>query len=356
MKAGIIGLPQTGKKTLFSILTGAQPSSHSDQKKILIGTADLRDLRFDKLVEMYRPRKEVRARIDLALLPKIERETIVRGDIFKDILDLDAICHVVRAFEDDVVYHAEGSVDALRDIEMINSELLLHDLVFVETRLERLAVAIKKVKDENQLKERDLLERMKTHLESEQPLRLMEISPEDDLLLRSYPFITRKQMVLVLNVADDALDGSDLIERLAPLCARERMEIMQVSARLEAEVAALDSEEERHEFLTELGIRHSALEQLSVLCIKALGLISFFTVGEDEVRQWLVRAGASAPEAAGVIHSDLQRGFIRAETFKYADLMEHGDEAGLKAAGKIYLKGKDYTVEDGDILNIRFKV
>jgi len=356
MKAGIIGLPQTGKKTLFSILTGTQPSSQTDQKKILIGTADLRDPRFEKLVEMYQPRKQVHARIDLALLPKIERETIVRGDVFQDILDLDAICHVVRAFEDDAVYHAEGSVDALRDIEMINSELLLHDLVFVETRLERLAVAIKKVKDENQVKERDLLERMKTHLESEQPLRLMEISPEDDLLLRSYPFITRKQMVLVLNVADDVVEDSGLMERLAPLCARERMEVMQVSARLEAEVAALDSEEERREFLTELGIQHSALEQLSTLCIKALGLISFFTVGEDEVRQWLVRAGASAPEAAGVIHSDLQRGFIRAETFKYAELMEHEDEAGLKTAGKIYLKGKDYTVEDGDILNIRFKV
>jgi GTP-binding protein YchF len=356
MKAGIIGLPQTGKKTLFSILTGAQPSAQSDQKKILIGTADLRDPRFEKLVEMYQPRKQVRARIDLALLPKIERETIVRGDVFKDILDLDAICHVVRAFEDDAVYHAEGSVDALRDIEMINSELLLHDLVFVETRLERLAAAIKKVKDDNQLRERDLLERIKKHLESEQPLRLMEIAPEEELLIRSYPFITRKQMVLVLNVADDALEDSGLLERLAPLCARERMEVMQVSARLEAEVAALDSEEERREFLTGLGIQSSALEQLSSLCIKALGLISFFTVGQDEVRQWLLRAGSSAPEAAGVIHSDLQRGFIRAETFTYADLMEHGGENALKSAGKIYLKGKDYIVEDGDILNIRFKV
>ena len=356
MKAGIIGLPQTGKKTLFSILTGAQPSSQTDQKKVLIGTANLRDPRFEKLVQMYQPRKEVQARIDLALLPKIERETIVRGEVFKDILDLDAICHVVRAFEDDAVYHAEGSVDALRDIEMINSELLLHDLVFVETRLERLAIAIKKVKDERQLKEQELLERMKTHLEAEQPLRLMAIAPEDAQLIRSYPFITLKEMVLVINVGDDALEDTSLIERLAPLCARDRMEVMQVSARLEAEVAALESEDERREFLTGLGIQHSALEQLSALCIKALGLISFFTVGTDEVRQWLLRAGSFAPEAAGVIHSDLQRGFIRAETFKYADLMEHGDENALKSVGKMYLKGKDYIVEDGDILNIRFKV
>jgi len=356
MKAGIIGLPQTGKKTLFSILTGAQPGAQTDQKKAVIGTADLRDPRFDTLVEMYRPRKEVHARIDLALLPKLERETIAKGDVFKDIVDLDAICHVVRAFEDDAVYHAEGSVDALRDIEMINSELILHDLVFVETRLERLEAAIKKVKDEAQLRERDLLGRMKEHLEAERPLRLMQISAEDDLTIRSYPFITRKEMVLALNVGDDALESTALMERLAPLCERDRMEVMQVSARLEAEVAALESEEERREFLTGLGIEHSALEQLSSLCIRALGLISFFTVGEDEVRQWLLRAGSHAPEAAGVIHSDLQRGFIRAETMKYAELMEHGDEHALKAAGKMYLKGKDYIVEDGDILNIRFKV
>lgn len=356
MKAGIIGLPQTGKKTLFSILTGAQPSAQTDQKKVLIGTADLRDPRFEQLVTMYQPRKQVRARIDLALLPRLERETIARGDVFKDIVDLDAICHVVRAFEDDAVYHADGSVDALRDIEMISSELILHDLVFIETRLERLAVAIKKVKDERQIKEQDLLNRMKIHLEAERPLRLMAIAPEEEQLIRSYPFATRKEMVLALNVGDDALEITDLLERMATVCSRDRMEVMQVCARLEAEVAALDSEEERREFLTGLGIRHSALEQLSALCIKALGLISFFTVGEDEVRQWLLRAGSSAPEAAGVIHSDLQRGFIRAETFKYADLMEHGDENALKAAGKMYLKGKDYLVEDGDILNIRFKV
>ncbi len=356
MKAGIIGLPQTGKKTLFSILTGAQPSAQADQKKTLIGTADLRDPRFEKLLSMYQPRKQVRARIDLALLPRLERETIARGDVFKDIVDLDAICHVVRAFEDDAVYHADGSVDALRDIEMISSELILHDLVFIETRLERLAVAIKKVKDERQIKEQDLLNRMKVHLEAERPLRLMEIAPEEEQLIRSYPFITRKQMVLALNVGDDALESTDLLERMATVCSRDHMEIMQVCARLEAEVAALDSEEERREFLTGLGIKHSALEQLSALCIKALGLISFFTVGDDEVRQWLLRAGSSAPEAAGVIHSDLQRGFIRAETFTYADLMEHGDENALKSAGKMYLKGKDYIVEDGDILNIRFKV
>lgn len=356
MKAGIIGLPQTGKKTLFSILTGAQPGVQSDQKKAVIGTADLRDPRFDALVEMYRPRKQVHARIDLALLPKLERETIAKGDVFRDIVDLDAICHVVRAFEDDAVYHAEGSVDALRDIEMINSELILHDLVFVETRLERLEAAIKKVKDEAQLRERDLLGRMKEHLEQERPLRLMPVAAEEELMIRSYPFITRKEMVLVLNVADDALEDTGLLERLSPLCARDRMEVMQVSARLEAEVAALESEEERREFLTGLGIERSALEQLSTLCIKALGLISFFTVGEDEVRQWLLRSGSCAPEAAGVIHSDLQRGFIRAETMKYAELMAHGDEQALKAAGKMYLKGKDYIVEDGDILNIRFKV
>ncbi len=356
MKVGIIGLPQTGKKTLFQLLTGQPPAEHGDGRKPLIGTADIQDSRFDRLVSLYAPRKEVRARIDLALVPRLERETIARGDVFKDIVDTDAVCHVVRAFRDEAVYHVDGSVDAVRDVEMVNGELVLHDLLFIETRLERIEANLKKIKDEKQAREKDLLERMKHQLENDVPLRCMPLDAEDDLLIRSYPFITRKQMILAVN-ADEADLGSDrLIEQLSAVCKKDSMAAMLVSARVESEVAGLDSEEERAEFLQDLGVREPALARLSRLCIKALGLISFFTVGADEVRQWLVRNGATAPEAAGAIHSDLQRGFIRAETMKYRELAEHGDEAALKAAGKLYLKGKDYIVEDGDLLNIRFKV
>jgi len=356
MKVGVIGLPQTGKKTLFQILTGTEVREKSGAPKPVPGTADILDDRFDRLISMYSPKSEVRARVDLVLLPKIEQETIARGDIFRDIVDVDAICHVIRAFEDEAVYHAEGSVDPLRDAEMVNSELLLHDQIFVEKRIARIREMVKKIKDENQVKELILLERMLVHLEQEKPLRLMEISSDEDSLIRSYPFITRKEMILVINVSEDALQNSALLESFSELCLFQKMEVMQVSAKVESEVALLDLEEEKKEFLEELGIKETALGLLTRLCIKALGLVSFFTVGEDEVRQWLVRKHSSAPKAAGVIHSDLERGFIRAEVIKYDELMELGSEAEIKKAGKLSVQGKDYIVEDGDILNIRFKV
>jgi GTP-binding protein YchF len=355
MKVGMIGLPQTGKITLFQILTGNK-APEGGVTKPLPGAADILDKRFDTLVAMYEPKKNVRARIDIVLLPKIEQEAIKKGDIFRDIADTDAICHVVRAFEDEAVYHVNGSVDPLRDIDMVNSELIMHYLIFIEKRVEKLTQSIKKIKDENQQKELDLLLVMKDHLETEKPLRLLELSAEDEAMIRSYPFITKKQMILALNVAEDMINETTLIDSLRERCDREKMEVMQVSAKVESEIALLDNEEEKEEFRKDLGIKESALETLTSLCLKALGRISFFTVGKDEVRQWLLRKNSPAPEAAGVIHSDLQRGFIRAEVFKYDELMEFKDEAGLKKAGKVYVNGKEYIVEDGDILNIRFKV
>lgn len=321
-----------------------------------MGTADILDPRFDMLVHLYTPKKEVRAKIDIGLLPKLEKESIAKGDIFKDIIDMDAICHVVRAFEDEAVYHVDGSINPLRDVDMVNAELIFHDLFFIEKRLERIESTLKKMKDEKQHKEQALLFKMRRHLENEKPLRLLELTHEEDMLIRSYPFITRKQMILVMNVADTDLSSDALLQSLTGRCEKDKMEAMLVSAKVEAEIASLESEEEKKEFLQGIGITEPALGQLTRLCLKALGLISFFTVGEDEVRQWLVRKGSPAPDAAGVIHTDLQRGFIRAEVMKYCELLEHKHEAGLKAAGKLYVKGKDYIVEDGDILNIRFKV
>lgn len=356
MKVGIIGLPQTGKLTLFQIVTGTKGPEHGGVSKPLPGTADILDTRFDTLVSMYEPKKEARARIDLVLLPKMEQESIAKGEIFRDIADTDAICHVVRAFEDEAIYHVDGTVDALRDIDMVNAELIMHDLIFIEKRVEKLEVALRKLKDETQQKELELLIKMKGHLEEEKPLRLLDLVPDEEILIRSYPFITRKQMIVVLNIAEDAIGNTDLLEQLQERCEKEKMEAMQVSAQVEAEIALLDTEEEKEEFRNDMGITEPALEKLTSLCLKALGLMSFFTVGKDEVRQWLLRKDSTAPEAAGVIHSDLQRGFIRAEVFKYNELMEHGDESALKKAGKVYVNGKEYIVEDGDILNIRFKV
>ncbi|MDD5422723.1 MAG: redox-regulated ATPase YchF [Candidatus Omnitrophica bacterium] len=357
MKIGIIGLPQVGKKTLFEILTTHKPTENEvASNKPIKGVAQIRDGRFDKLVSIYKPKKEVRARIDVETLPKIEKDSISKGDIFTDINELDAICHVVRAFQDESIYHVSGSVDPKRDIDAINSELLLHDLIFVEKRLERLEKTIKQTKEEAAIKESEMLVRLKEHLDKELPLRLLEFSQDDEKATSSYPFITRKEMIIVLNVSEADLKDNSLVEKLKGVYKALKIEIMQVSAKTEKEIAELETEAERKEFLSALGVEEPAINVLTRSLIRALDLISFFTVGQDEVRQWTVRARSTAPEAAGAIHSDLQKGFIRAEVIKYADLMAAGSEDKLKAEGKLYLKGKDYIVEDGDIINIRFNV
>ncbi|MFA6320425.1 MAG: redox-regulated ATPase YchF [Candidatus Omnitrophota bacterium] len=357
MKIGIIGLPQVGKKTLFELLTNHKPSEKElVSGKPIKGVSEIRDPRFDRLVTIYKPKKEVRARIDIETLPKVEKDTIAKGEIFADINELDAVCHVVRAFKDDSVYHVDGSVDARRDIDFVNSELILHDMIFIEKRMERLEQKIKVTKEEASIKERDVLLKLKAHLDKTLPLRLLDLTNDDKKFITSYPFVTLKDMIVVLNVSEDSLKDTKELNQLKSELAPIRIDVMQVSAKVEAEIAGLGSDEEKKEFLGALGIEEPAINLLTRVCIKALNLISFFTVGEDEVRQWLIRKGSSAPEAAGAIHSDLQKGFIRAETMKYADLIALGGEDKLKEAGKFYLKGKDYIVEDGDIMNIRFNV
>lgn len=356
MKLGIIGLPQTGKKTLFELITGTPvPSGPADAQKSLSGVASIRDARFDDLVRRYNPRKQVPARIDLELLPKLEDNTIREGAIFRDIATMDALCHVVRAFDSGTVYHARGSVDPLRDIEAVNAEMSLHDLLFIEKRLERIAKSAKK-KDDATQREEELLLAFRAHLETDVPLRTMEIAEADRKVIVSYPLITLKKLLVVLNVSDgDAADGA-LLSSVNDRFAGQRMAVMQVSAKLEAEIAALESATERAEFMRDAGIAEPALEILSRLAMEALGLMSFFTVGSDEVKQWLITRGSTAPEAAGAIHSDIQRGFIRAEVIKYRDLVELGSEDAIKKAGKLGVMGKDYAVDDGDIINFRFNV
>ena len=357
MKIGIIGLPQTGKKTVFTLLTGHKLSENEAASgKPIKGVAEIRDKRFDRLVEIYKPKKSVRARIDVELLPKLEKDAIQKGDIFEDIADASAICHIVRAFADDSIYHVDGSVDPKRDIDNINSELILHDLIFIEKRLERIDKKIKQTKEEASIKERDILMKLKAHLDKELPLRLLELGEDEYKAVSSYPFITLKTMIIVLNVSEDDLKKNDLMEKFERDYKNIKLEAMRVSAKVESEIAELKTEEEKSEFLDAIGIEEPAIDILTRLCIKSLNLISFFTVGSDEVRQWTVRRGSAAPKAAGAIHSDLEKGFIRAEMMKYDDLVTLGGEETLKSTGRFYIKGKDYIVEDGDILNIRFNV
>ena len=349
MKLGIIGLPQTGKKVLFELLTGTKDN---ETQKSVSGIAAMKDLRFDKLVEMYKPKKEVPARIDIKLLPKIELSSDKNADFFREIADVDALCHVVRVFKNESIYHVSGSINAPRDITSINSELLLNDLIFIEKRLEKIDKDRKKKDDKRLKEEQDLMNKFKGHLESELPLRLLTLEKEEEALISGYPLLTLKKIMVLLNVDD--LDSSLLTE----LCEKfkdQDIDFMLISALLEKEIAALDYED-RAEFMKDAGITESALNQISAHSMKLLGLISFFTVGKDEVRQWLIRKSSSAPEAAGAIHSDIQRGFIRAEVTKYNDLIEFGNEEGVKKAGKFYVMGKDYIVEDGDIINFRFNV
>lgn len=357
MKIGFIGLPQTGKKTLFELLTNHAPSEKElASGKPIKGIAEIKDPRFDKLVAMYSPEKNVRARIEIEALPKLEKESIAKGDIFKDIEDADALCHIVRAFKDDSVYHAEGSVDPKRDIDMVNAELILNDMIFIEKRLERAEKKVKETKEEAVMQEKEFLGRIKAHLDKNMPLRTMECTADDKKALVNYPLITQKAMILVLNVSEGDVQDHALAQRSAGEYKDLKIDVMQVSAKVEAEISKLESEKEREEFIKALGIEEPAINALTRMCLKTLNLISFFTVGQDEVRQWTVRAGSTAPEAAGAIHTDLQKGFIRAEVMKYNDLITLGSEEKLKEAGKFYVKGKDYVVEDGDIVHIRFNV
>lgn len=357
MKIGIIGLPQTGKKTLFSLLVGpAALSGHGDGRQPARGVADVQDGRFDRLVALYKPKRQVRARLEVVLLPAIEENTLSQGEALKDLSEIDAYCHVVRAFPDDSVYHIWGAPDPRREVEFVHNEMVLHDLVFIEKRLERIEKNLKKGKDDRAEKEQALLTRFRGALEREEPLRRLELSDEEAALVSSYPFLTRRALIVALNVADDAVGDTTLRDELTGAFAGLGGSMVQIAVRAESEIAQLDSDEERTAFMADLGIDDPALHLLTSRCVDALGLQSFFTVGEDEVRQWFVRRGALAPEAAGAIHSDLQRGFIRAEVMKYDDLMAAGSEDKLKTAGKYYLKGKDYAVADGDILTIRFNV
>ncbi|HOE26498.1 MAG: redox-regulated ATPase YchF [Candidatus Aureabacteria bacterium] len=357
MKVVVMGLPQTGKKTLFELLarrplSAAELSFH----KPVVGIVEIRDPRFDRLVSLYRPEKIARARIEIELLPALNREDLAKGTVFKRIAEADAICHVVRGFEDDTVYHVDGAPDARRDIAAVNAELILHDLVFADTRLGRIEHALKKKADDAALREKVLLEKIKAHLEGERPLRTLPLSPEERRMISGYPFITGMQMIVALNVSEKAILDRGPLDQIAAQCRAAGIHAMAVSAKVEAEIARLESEEERAAFLDASGIAEPAVDALTRLLLSALDLVSFFTVGPDEVRQWLVRRGSAAPAAAGVVHSDMERGFIRAEVIRYDDLAALGSENAVKEAGKEYLKGKEYVVQDGDILAIRFSV
>lgn len=335
MQIGIIGLPQAGKRTLFQLLTSLHPGGGSK------GLAEVGDPRLNKLAELYSDKKKIPAVIDFLLLPALTNDSEHNQTLFKSLEETDAICYVIRAFKNETVFHIDGSIDPLRDIQRIDNELLLKDLSFVELRLERLDKAS------------PLLLNFKATLEEGRSLFSLSLSPDEEKLIAGYPLLTFKKKLIVLNVDEDKLSDSDLIKKIE---SNENVGVVQISAKIEQELFQLESKEEQEEFLKELGIDEASTHKIGRVSYQILGLISFFTIGKNEVRAWSIRRGTLAPQAAGKVHSDIERGFIRAQVIKYADLLRLGSKQAVEKAGLALLKGKDYQVEDGDIIDFRFNV
>lgn len=366
MKVGIIGLPSTGKTALFNALTHGHAATEFGGKRVEanVGMIPVPDARFDHLVGEYHPKKITPASIEVidgAAPIGLEMHKDKFGtDFFTGIRAVDALIHVVRAFENAVVPTPEGGLDPLRDVRKVNDELMLADLTLVETRLERIDKGLRNRKvDPNspQAAERDLMNKIQAHLEENKPLAELDLTPDERKYIRSFDFLTLKPMIIIANVDEGHTDEVDsaLLAGLRGYCRQEGLELIELAANIEMEIAQLPEEEEK-EYLDALGITEPARTKVVQSAYRALGLLSFFTVGEDEVRAWTIDKGDTAVDAAGKIHSDLARGFIRAETLAYDDFVKAGSWQAAKDAGLVRLEGKEYIMHDGDIINIRFKV
>ncbi len=357
MKLGLVGRPKTGKSTLFNLLTGAAVATSrfdAGRAELHTGIARVPDPRVDRLSALFRPRKTTYASfevVDLAGIAKGERA----GLEAKEFRDADALLHVVRGFADPVL----GLPDPQADTAELELELLLADLEVVERRLERLEASLKRRRVEADAREQALLGRLREALEAETPLRALDLSADDARTARGFMFLSRKPILHCVNLDESAVaEGERVVERfgLEALAGRPHTRIAWVSAPIEGEVAQLEGEEQRA-FLAALGLQEPALPRLLGECYALLGLISFFTTSEDEVRAWTIPAGTRAQDAAGAVHSDMARGFIRAEVVAFADMVAaDGSWTELRARGQIRLEGKDYIVQDGEICHFRFNV
>lgn len=357
MKLGIIGLPNSGKTTLFNALTRSSlPTGAATSGMFEVHTAVVQvpDVRVDRLKAMYNPRKTTYTQmtyVDIGGLDKGVGEGGLKGQFRNELSGLDGFVHVVRAFGDENVPHPYTTIDPARDVSILDSEFLLSDLVTVETRIERLETDLKrkgKAGDKAMADELEVMARLKAQLEAEQPLRDLGLTEDEIKPLRGFGFLTLKPVLIVLNI--------DETQRAMTLPYEHRdSQVVSLQAGIEAELSQLDAAD-AEVFMAEYGITELSADKVIRLSYELMQIHSFFTVGEDEVRAWSVRIGAAAPEAAGAIHSDLQKGFIRAEVMHYDDLMAAGSEAALRSTGRFRLEGREYIVKDGDIVHIRFNV
>ena len=356
LRIGIVGLAQAGKTTLFHILTRAHAGAHgAGRPEAHVGVVRVPDARLDRLVEMFHRPKTVHATIEYVDTPGSIIELARTGAQSQTLRELDALMHVVRAFEDGANPAEGGVVNPRGNIENVELELILSDLAVVEKRVERLEKDLKKQKNPLLEKELQVLKVCKATLEKQTPLREVSLAPEDERLIRGFTFLSLKPMLYVLNLGErDAAcaNAAEEFAREAGLRQRPRTAVSAICGKVEAELAELN-DSEAAEFLASYGLKESAVSRLIRASYQLLGLISFFTVGDEECRAWTIRAGTSALEAAGEIHTDMQRGFIRAEVVKFDDLMAAGSFAEARTRAQLRLEGKDYIVQDGEIVRIR---
>lgn len=363
LTAGIVGLPNVGKSTLFnaitkkSILMANYPFATIDPN---VGVVIVPDERIDVLKNMYNPERVIPTTYeftDIAGLVKGASNGEGLGNKFlSHIREVDAVVEVVRCFDDENIIHVDGSVDPIRDIEVINVELVLSDLEIVTSRINKIGKKAMTTKNKDDVKEIELLERIKEALESNIPVRKLGLDEEEKKLISSFNLITLKPIIYALNVEDSDINtGNNYTKLVEDYAKKEGSETAIICAKLESELSELD-EEEKKLFLDDLGIKESGVERLINNTYDLLGLATFFTVGKDEVRAWTFKKGSKAPECAGIIHSDFEKGFIKAEVMSYGDLVSAGSELRVRELGKARIEGKEYIMQDGDICHFRFNV
>lgn len=363
LTAGIVGLPNVGKSTLFnaitkkSILMANYPFATIDPN---VGVVIVPDERIDVLKNMYNPERVIPTTYeftDIAGLVKGASNGEGLGNKFlSHIREVDAVVEVVRCFDDENIIHVDGSVDPIRDIEVINVELVLSDLEIVTSRINKIGKKAMTTKNKDDVKEIELLERIKEALESNIPVRKLGLDEEEKKLISSFNLITLKPIIYALNVEDNDINtGNNYTKLVEDYAKKEGSETAIICAKLESELSELD-EEDKKLFLDDLGIKESGVERLINKTYDLLGLATFFTVGKDEVRAWTFKKGSKAPECAGIIHSDFEKGFIKAEVMSYNDLVNAGSELKVRELGKARIEGKEYIMQDGDICHFRFNV
>lgn len=363
LKCGIVGLPNVGKSTLFNALTNAKALAANypfATKEPNVGMITVPDRRMDKLVELIGPRSVVPTTVEIVdiagLIKGASKGEGLGNQFLGNIREVDAIIHVVRCFEDGNVVHVDGNVDPVRDKEVIDTELILKDIDTAEKRLDKAKKSAKSGNKED-LRVVEHVDKILAHLQDAKPARSCDLDDEGKAILKDMMLLTGKPILYVCNVDEaSVINGNAHSDAFKKAVAAEPAEVILISAAIEADIAELESYEERMEFLADMGLQEPGVNVLIHAAYKLLDLITYFTAGEKEVRAWTIRKGTKAPGAAGVIHTDFEKGFIRAEVIKYEDYVKYGSEPAIKEAGKMGVEGKEYVVFDGDIMHFRFNV